>query len=416
MVKKLKSSLISVLDIGTTKVVCFVARFTSHGQIEILGIGHHVASGIKAGRITDLRAAENSIAQAVEAAEKMAGERIKRVYVSVSSNNLISQCMSSDLMVTGREINDKDLNRLLFQLIDKYNDQELEVIHSFAYDYILDGNRGIENPLGMYGNHLTAEFNIVSTPRTYLLNIASCMARCQLEVENYISASYASGLACLTADEMELGVTLIELGGGCTSISIFNKGQMLYTDALPIGGMHVTNDIARGLSTDFISAERVKTLYGTTILTSADNNDVFEVPIATSEHDTEMNVVYRSMLVEIIRARIEETLEILLRKLNSSGMAKFGGNKIVITGGASQLPGLKEMISHMFSRTVRVGYPKNLAGLADSTSGIAFATPIGMLMHVMDYENGIIFSNPSPANEYGMLGAVGRWFKEHFGS
>jgi cell division protein FtsA len=406
MAKKQRHSLFTVLDIGSTKIVCFIGKITAHKQIEIIGIGHHISQGIKAGRITDLKAAESSIAQAVEAAEKM---------VSVSSNNLISQCMSSDLMVTGHEINDKDLNRLLFQLIDKFNDQELEVIHSFAYDYIIDGNRGIDNPLGLYGNNLSAEFNIVSTPRTYLINLSSCMAHCQLEVENFVSAAYASGLACLTNDEMNLGVTLIEFGGGATSISVFNKGQMLYTDAIPIGGMHVTNDIARGLATDFASAERVKTLYGTSILTSADNNDIFEVPISSNSQDTEMNVVQRSMLVEIIRARIEEILEILYKKLEASGMQRFSGNKIIITGGASQLAGMKEIVGHVFSKTVRIGYPKTLPGLADSTSGIAFATPIGMMLHVLEYENNIVFSHPLPANDSGIISSITQWFKENFG-
>ncbi len=413
MVKKIKSSTIAVLDIGSSKVVCFIAKVDPFGRINIIGIGHNVAQGVKAGRITDIRAAEISIAQAAEAAEKMAGESIKTLYIGISSNNLLSQCISSELLVTGHEISDKDINRLVFQVLDKFNEQELDVIHSLAYDYMLDGNRGIDNPLGMYGNSLAADFHILSSPTNYLLNVSNCIARCQLEVENFISTSYATGLACLTQDEMDLGVTVIEFGGGCTSISIFNKGHILYSDALPIGGMHVTNDIARGFGTDFVSAERIKNLYGTVIMTSADFDENIEVPISSNKHDTEMNVVKRSELVEVIRARIEEILDITLKKLEASGMAKYGGNKVVITGGASQLSGLKEMVGHVLSRNVRIGYPIELPGLAESTSGIAFSSSVGMLLHIA--KSSSRGSKKTTANDQGIMQGMLQWFKENFG-
>lgn len=415
MVKKIKSSTVAVLDIGSSKVVCFIAKIDPFGRINITGIGHNVAQGIKAGRITDIRAAEISIAQAVEAAEKMAAESIKTLYVGISSNNLISQCISSELLVTGHEISDKDINRLVFQVLDRFNDQELDVVHSFAYDYVLDGNRGIDNPLGMYGNSLAADFHTLSSPTNYLLNVNNCIMRCQLEVESFISSTYATGLACLTPDEMSLGVTMIEFGGGCTSVSVFNKGHILYSDALPIGGMHVTNDIARGFGTDFVSAERVKNLYGTVILTSADYDESIEVPISSNKHDTEMNVVKRSELVEIIRARVEEILDITLKKLEASGMARYGGNKVVITGGASQLSGLKEVVGHVFSKNVRIGYPVELSGLAESTSGIAFSSPVGMLLHLANSEGKSHVGKQAPANDQSILSGAMQWFKENFG-
>lgn len=415
MAKKIKSSTVAILDLGSSKVACFIAKLGPFGRVEITGIGHNVSQGIKAGRITDIKAAENSIAQAVESAEQMAGENIRKIFVSISSNNLISQCMTSDLLVTGHEINDKDLNRLLLQMLEKFNEQDLDVIHSFPYDYILDGNRGIDNPLGMYGNQLSAEYHILSSPANYLINVSNCVSRCQLETENFISSSYASGLACLTEDEMNLGVTLIEFGGGTTSVSVFNKGQMLYTDAIPIGGMHVSSDIARVFSTDFVSAERAKTLYGSVITSSVDTGEVIELPISSNEHDSEMTIVNRNMLVEIIRARVEEILDILKQKLQSSGMDKYGGNKIVITGGASRISGLKEMIAHVFGKTVRVGYPKELPGLAESTSGIAFSTAVGMLIHLAKNDANTTKSLFQPANDSSPFGGIMQWFKENFG-
>lgn len=412
---KARHSIVSILDIGSTKVVCLIARINYNGKVEIIGIGHNGAQGVKAGRITDLKAAEISIVQAVEAAEKMAGERIKKVYLNISSNNLISQRLSAELMVTGHEISDKDLNRLLLQILDRFGEQELEIIHSFAFDYMLDGNRGIDNPLGMYGNKLLGNFHVLSAPATHILNTNSCLTRCQLEVENYMSSSYASGLSCLTPDEMSLGTLFIEFGGGCTSVSIFNNGHMLYTDALPIGGTHVTNDLARGLSTDFLTAERIKTLYGSVAYNNHNTEQTIEVNSMAGQEGDSTNV-NRALLVEIMRARIEEIVDIIIKKIDASGMGKYAGNKVVITGGAAQVTGLKDLVADMFGKPVRVAYPKQLSGLAESTSGIAFATPIGMVLHICDIETHYSYSKSQrPANDQGALGTIFRWLKDNFG-
>jgi cell division protein FtsA len=410
--KKQKNATVTVVDIGNTKIVCLIATTNLHNQLQIGGIGHNISHGIKAGRITDIKAAEKSIIQAISAAERMAGQSVQKIYVNISSNNLLSQRVATDLMVTGHEINDKDINRLLFQTIEKFSDQDLEVIHSFAYDYVLDGNRGIENPLGMYGNNLSADFHVLFTSANHLMNMNSCFAHCQLDIDGVISAAYSSGLACLTQDEMELGVTLLEFGGGCTSVSIFSKGHLLFTDALPIGGIHVTNDIARCISTDFVSAERIKTLYGTAIMTSADFDEQIEVSTASLD-SAETTIISKSELVEIIRARIEEILDIIKKKIEASGLDKFSGNKIVITGGGSQLAGMKEIINHIFSKNVRIGYPQKIEGLAESTSGVAFSSSIGMLLHVLNASNHKMFSQ-APANDSTPLASMIQWLKENF--
>jgi cell division protein FtsA len=408
---KQRSNIVAVLDLGSSKVVCFIARLLAPGKIEVLGIGSHHAGGMKAGLITDIKAAENSIIHAVEAAEKMAGENIQRVFVSISSNNLLSHRLNTEINVAGHEINERDINKLLFQALERYNDQSIEVIHSLPYDYMLDGNRGIDSPLGMYGNKLCAGFHIISAQTSALLNIASAAARCQIEVESYISASYATGKACLTPDEMQLGVTLIELGGGCSAISVFKDGNLIFTDGIPLGGINVTNDIARGLSTDFISAERVKNLYGNLISTSLDIKENIEVPISADE-DSEMNVVSKKMLIEIIRARVEEILEILKQKLQDSGVEGASGNKVVITGGASQLAGMRELVSYMFTKAVRVGYPKTLEGIAESTSGVPFASTIGMLLYIASNETMADAFRTANSNNRSFLGNVVSWLKQ----
>jgi cell division protein FtsA len=410
---KQRNNIVAVLDLGSSKVVCLIARLGINGKLEVLGVGHHISHGVKAGIITDIKATEKSIVYAVEAAEKMAGESIQKVYIGLSSNNLLSHRISTDMVVTGHEISEKDLNKLLFQALDRYNDQDIEVVHSFPYEYMLDGNRGIESPLGMYGNKLSCEFHIISGQASTLLNIANCAARCQLEVEGYISSSYASGLACLTKDEMDLGVTLIEFGGSSTSVSVFNRGHIIFTDGVPLGGMNVTNDIARGLCTSYSNAERVKNLYGTLIMTSSEEKEIIEVPISDDE-DSEMNIVKKEVLAEIIRARIEEILEIIAHKLEESGVSKLGGNKIVITGGACQLSGMKELVNHMFLKTVRIGYPRVLEGLRENSSGVTFTSPIGMLIHVAENERANDPYGIRAANSAGIFRTFMHWLKQNF--
>ena len=406
-----KNKIIAVLDIGSTKVACFIAKLNMRTELEVIGIGHNASGGIRAGNITDVKALEMSIIQAVDAAETMAGERIQSVYVTLPSNYLLSKIVTSDIVVTGHEINTRDINKLSSQIIDKYAQRNQEVIQDFDFDYMLDGNRGIESPLGMYGDKLTGYFHVLAVPANSLKNLSACLARCQLDVEMYLSASYASGLACLSDDEMELGVTLIEFGGGCTSVSVFKHGNIIYTDAVPIGGINITNDIAIGLSTDFANAERLKTLYGTVILPSTAKSEKIEVPISDDE-DGEINLVERSLLVDIIRARAEEIIEIIQKKVESKNFNEVAGNKIVITGGTSQLEGIKELIAHMFSKTVRVGYPKTVSGLADSTSGVGFCVPVGMLWHFFEMDNAL---SEVGGNSAWSVREMMEWIKHTFG-
>ncbi|RZI47692.1 cell division protein FtsA [Rickettsiales endosymbiont of Peranema trichophorum] len=411
---KQRKNVIAVLDLGSSKVVCFIAKISVHGRLEVLGVSHHISNGIRAGIVSDLKAIEKSILQSIEAAEKMAGERIHKVFISISSNNLLSHRVTSDITITGHEINAKDLNKLLFQILDRFNEQDMEVIHFFPYNYTLDGNRGIESPLGMYGNKLSCDFHILSGHTSTLLNIANSAAKSHLEVESYVSSSYASGLACLTPDERSLGVTLIEFGGGCTSISVFYNGWLIFTDGLPIGGISITNDLARVLCTDFASAERVKTLYGTVISSVSDSKEMIEVPLS-NEDDSEMNIVQRSTVVEIIRARVEEILDIVAEKLENSRVGDLSGNKVVITGGTAQLSGIKELVGEKFSKTVRIGYPVVIDGLAENTSGLAFTAPIGMLLYVSEGIHKPNHFGMDNTNRHGSWFAnLIEWLKQHF--
>jgi cell division protein FtsA len=413
MVRKKSRENICVLDIGSSKIVCFIASIGSHGSIEITGIGHNLSGGIKSGSITDVKASEMAIAQAVEAAERMAGERIDKIYVNISAVNSLVKQINSQIIVAGHEITEKDLQKLLIQLSDN-QPKDFEIIHSFPLDYSLDGNQGITSPLRMYGKELHCKYNIVMAAVSTILNLENCLTRCQLEMESLIHSTYSAGLASLTNDEKDMGTILLEMGGGSTSIAVFNNGSMIFADAVPFGGIHITNDLAKILSIDFANAERLKTLYGSAITSSADKEQFFDLTLENSEDDNEDNKVSKDVLVEIISARVEEILEMLKHRLTKSNAEKFAGNKIVITGGASQLQGMKEMVAKVFERKVQgssfTAAKQNLHGLADSASGPSFAVPIGMLMYVADLnENDSVVSATSKPWQ-GLL----NWFKENF--
>ncbi len=408
-----RNNIVAVLDIGSSKVVCLIAKLQTDGQLEVLGTGYHIAQGIWAGIITDIEAAENSIIQTVEAAELAAGERVKKIYVSISSNILLSQKITSDMNIVGREINYKDLNKLLLEMLNHYQKQPIEIIHSFVYDYMLDGNSGIVSPIGLYGNNLTCYTHVLSSPINTLLNITNCIAKCGLVVENYISSAYASGLACLSPDEMKLGVTLIEFGGGNTSISIFENGQLVFTDGIPLGGINVTNDIAKGLCTSFANAERIKNLFGGTVITTNDSSEVIEVPIGDLENN-EVNMVSRALLIEIIRARIEEIIELIAVKLNGSGNQL--NNKIVITGGSASIQGLKELVSHIFSTKVRLATPKSLLGIDPTINDLSFSTATGMLIHIAEQLSNNQYNRKgnNSKGENSIKRQFLNWFKNYF--
>lgn len=406
---------IAVLDIGTTKIVCFVARTDGAGELEVIGIGHQLAKGIKSGVITDVGEVETSIVAAVHAAEQMAGETIENVIVSVSGTNMTSKNVAVELEVSGDGVKDHDIVDLLHEGCHSLQGDDTSILHAFPVQYYLDKAKGLSDPRGMVGDVLGAELHIVMARNTYLKNMVNCVARCHLNIDDYVLAPHAAAMACLAEDEMELGVTLIDMGGGVTSFCVFVGGKNVYSASIPIGGKHVTNDIAKGLSTTLVQAERLKTLHASAIGSVKDAEVMIEVP-QLGEDDDENNMMPRSMLVGVVRPRMEETFEMIRAKLEGAGVDKIAGRRCVITGGASQMIGVNDLAARVLGKQVRKGRPTMIAGLADMATGPAFSTAIGMLQYV---------HNP-PWEEDLMQGAGRRptlaqatnkiihWFKENF--
>lgn len=412
--KPLKQPLIAALDIGTTKVACLIARVLEHGGIEVVGVGHQIARGIKSGAITDIAEAETSIVAAVHAAEQMVGETIEDIIVSVSGSAVKSRNVAVELQVLADGVSDQDIADLIHEGCGSLDDAEREILHCFPTHYVLDGTRGIRDPRGMIGKTLGSELQVITAKNSYLRNISNCLARCHLNISEFVLAPHASALAVLEQDEMDLGVTLIDMGGGMTSFSVFVGGKNVYCDAVMIGGNHVTNDIAQGLSTSLSHAERLKTLHGSAVASAKDADVMIDVPqLGEREEEDEPTTMPRSMLVGVVRPRMEEIFELIRDKIESSGVDKIAGRRCVLTGGASQMLGVSDLASKMLNKQVRKGKPVPIPGLAEAASGPAFSTSIGMLEYAAKrpWEEDILL-HESP--RFGLVQRMKQWFRENF--
>lgn len=388
--KTFGKNIITALDIGSSKICCFIAEVRSHGTVEVLGIGHQASRGLRSGTIVDLKAAETAVAHAVETAEMMArdylqGQPIRSVFVNVPGIHTTSHQMSVGVNIAGHKVSDRDIANALSQGGNAASPGKDELIHIIPAGYAIDRQRGIQEPRGMSGEQLDVLINAVTGSSSALHNLSTVVHQNHLEIDGYCSAPYASGLGCLVDDEKELGCTVIDMGGGTTNIGVFFEGKLIYTSAIPVGGMHVTSDIARGLTTSLADAERIKTLYGSAHASGVDDGSLIDVPPIGEEEHAHPNYIPKSLLTGIIQPRIEETFELVRAKLVDSGMHQIAGRRVVLTGGASQLPGLCDIGQLILDKQIRLGRPLNIKGLAEATGGPAFSTAAGILIYAAEH-------------------------------
>jgi cell division protein FtsA len=408
-----RGGVVAALDVGSTKVCCFIARVEDQGNVKVVGVGHQLAAGVRAGAINDMEAAETSIGAAVHAAEQMAGETIRDVVVNVSGGYPVSHTFNAEVSVPGQEVTDSDLRRALAHARAMQIGPDSTLIHALPVGFSLDGNRGIRDPKGMYGDRLAVHVHVITAAAGAVRNLQTCVARCHLDIESMVVSPYASALATLVEDEMELGVACIDMGGGTTTISVFFEGQMVWTDCIPVGGSHVTNDIARGLTTPVVHAERMKTLYGSAMASAADEREMIDVPQVGEEERASGNHVPKSLLVRIIQPRLEEIFELVRSRLEQSGFAKLAGRRVVLTGGASQLPGTRELAQLILDKQVRLGRPTRIGGLAEANGGPAFSTAAGLLIHAVRHPTELPVSAHEAMTGGGIWGRVGSWLREN---
>lgn len=376
----MRRGLVTVLDVGSSKVSCIIVQIHSDGSFEVLGMGHHLSSGMKSGVVINMAEVITSIVNAVHTAEKMAGITVQDVIASVNGAHFKSLNFAVELNVEGHPIDEADIRRSLLQARETKDDSSFHALHIIPIGYALDGVRGIRDPRGMYGNRLRVSIHTLQGKASAIYNLSTCVARSHLEIVGTVAAPYASGLACLVDDERELGVILIDMGGGTTSFSVFHEGQLRHTECIPLGGGHVTMDIARCLSTTLVHAERLKTLYGSATSSASDDREMIAIPLIGERRGEGMNQMPRSALVSVIKPRIEEIFEQVRDRLLKSGVGSLGGRRVVLTGGASQLGGVREVASLILGKSVRLGKPFLLSP-SELSQNPAFSTCIGLLAY-----------------------------------
>ncbi len=417
---KPKGSVIAALDIGSSKIACFIARVVDdEGHFEVLGVGHHASHGIKAGTVIDMTLAENTIRQTVHAAENMAsaamkGYPLRDVVINVPGVHAQSHNFNIDVQIAGQEVTENDIQRALSKAQDQAAGEDCELIHTIAAGYTLDGNAGVRQPRGMTGENLGVDIHLVTGDSAALRNMAATIDRSHLDISALCLASYAAGLSSLVEDEMDLGCTVIDMGGGVTSFAVFLGNSMVYSDSIPVGGHHVTNDIARGLTTGLNDAERLKTLYGSAMSANTDENELIDVPQIGESAGTAPHHVPRSLLVGIIQPRLEEIFEMIRAKLQDSGLGTTIGRRVVLTGGASQLPGTRELAQLVLDKQVRLGRPIRVSGLADAVSGPAFATTAGLLTYISERHSEMPAEIMAQAEPESLWERIKFWMRENW--
>jgi cell division protein FtsA len=374
------------LDIGTTKICCIIAETSPTGEVEIIGLGQCPSRGLRKGVVVNIDSTVESIKSAVEEAELMAGCEIDSVFVGIAGGHIKSLNSHGIIAVKNKEITENDVNRVIDAAKAVAIPLDREVIHVLPQEFIVDNQDGIKTPLGMAGVRLEAKVHIVTAAVTSAQNIVRCVNKAGLGVQDIVLQQLASSEAVLSSDEKELGVALIDIGGGTSDLAIFYQGSIKHTSVLAIAGSQITNDIAIGLRTPNNEAEKIKHLYGCALASMVNGNENIEV---SSVGGRATRSISRQILSEIIEARSNEMFEMLKHEIEFSGFRDLITSGCVITGGSSCLQGMAELAEEVFQVPVRIGLPTGLGGLIDVVNSPVYATSTGLIHYgVRSYKSG----------------------------
>ena len=421
-----RPAVVAALDIGTSKVACLVARLKPYGPqevlrrrthvVELLGLGHTGARGMKAGGVVDLAEVEQVLRQTIDVAERNASVQLESVVLSVSAGRLASECYAACVNVGGT-VSEGDIGRVLAAGSRHSVREGRVVLHSLPIAYTVDDTRGVHDPRGMLARQFGVDMHGVTAEVAAARNLMLAVERCHLGVEAMAASPYVAGLSVLADDEADLGAAVVDLGAGTTTIAVFSGGRFIHADGFALGGHHVTMDLARALDARIADAERIKTFYGTVLSGGLDERAMITVPSSVGDEDQPPQFVPRGSLVRFIKPRVEEILEMVRDRLAASPFAAESRARVVLTGGASQLTGLTEMAARMFGRPVRIGRPLGISGLTEAAKGPAFAVAAGLLVypqaaHLEHFE-------PRRTRQLmtgtgGYIARVGRWLRESF--
>lgn len=409
---KSKRNVVAALDIGSSKVCCAIAEYDNALEsLRLLGIGQYASQGIKNGIIIDMEAMENAILNAVHNAEKMAEVTVKNVFVNIAGTHLLSETVDVNVNVQNQDIDDKTVARILFQGTHANKTRDFEIIHAIPLSYTLDGTKGIKDPRGMYGTNLTGSLNVITAASGPVRNLVSCVHRCHLGINALIASPLSAGFGALVEDEMDLGVTLVDIGGGTTDIAVYMGSNLMHIDCLPVGGSHITADLAQGLSTSIAQAERIKILYGSAIARPEDQKEMLMIPQMIEDRYNLSSQKNKANVTNIIQPRAEEILELVARKLKETNIERLSGRRVVLTGGASQMPGMRELASKILNKQVRIGRPLRVQNLEEAYAGPAFANCAGLLVFAA---RELLQSSNHNVPEHRVLQKFQNWFKNNF--
>jgi cell division protein FtsA len=418
--------LLGLLDIGTSKVVCLIVRLerrhatatngplTTRLAASLLGIGHQRSRGLKAGVIVDLDEAEQAIRAAVSEAEHMAGVRLREVQVSVACGCLMSAVFVAEACADGRVVHDSDIERLMTAGRAYAERNGRTLVYMNRVGFRLDGAGGIRDPRGMAAAALSAELHAVTADEAPLRNLLHVIERCYLTVAGMAPAPYASALAATTEDERCLGVLSIDIGAGITTLALIAEGHLLWLDVLPIGGHHITFDIARTVATPLAEAERIKTLYGTLLEAQSDEHEIISFPLAGEEEPT-LHQATKAQIREIIEPRARALLSLVAERIAGNELARHALDRVVITGGSSQLTGLGKFAAKILGRPVRISRPSALTGVPANLNSPAFSTVLGLISFITETGPAVRFAGQDRVGgTTSYIGRMGQWIRESF--
>jgi len=403
-----KSELIVGLDIGTTKICAVVGELTASG-VDVVGIGTSPSTGLRKGVVVNIEQTVQSIKKALEEAELMAGCDIRSVYAGIAGSHIKGFNSHGVIAVKGGEVAQRDVERVIDAAKAVAIPLDREVIHILPQEYIVDDQRGIHDPLGMAGVRLEVKVHIVTGAVTSAQNIVRSCHRSGLDVSDIVLEALASSKAVLTPEEREIGVALVDLGGGTSDLAIFSDDSIKHTSVLALGGTNLTNDIAFGLRTPMAAAEQIKERYGCALSEMVSPEETIEVP---SVGDREPRRLSRQVLAEICEPRVEEILVLIDQELSRSGFKNKIAAGVVLTGGTSLIEGLQELGEQIFNLPCRIGYPREVGGLKDVVNSPVFATATGLLMYGAEKEGGELnFRIRDDKKVFNrILGKMRKWF------
>jgi cell division protein FtsA len=377
MTKKAEKNLIVGLDIGTSKVVAIVGEVKPDGEIEVIGIGSHPSRGLKKGVVVNIESTVQSIQRAVEEAELMAACEIHSVHAGIAGSHIRSLNSHGIVAIKDREVTHGDVERVIDAARAVAIPADQRILHILPQEFIIDQQEGIKEPVGMSGVRLEARVHMVTGAVSAAQNIVKCVRRCGLEVDDLILEQLSSSYAVLSEDEKELGVCLVDIGGGTTDIAVFTEGSIRHTAVIPIAGDQVTNDIAVAMRTPTQHAEDIKIKYACALTQLAASDETIEVP---SIGDRPARRLSRQTLAEVVEPRYEELLTLIQAELSRSGFEDLIAGGVVLTGGSSKMEGLIELAEEIFHMPVRLGVPRYVTGLVDVVRNPIYATGVGLLL------------------------------------